>query len=82
MNGTDTYMAFYNATHDIVFWDTSGGGDDGGGIIWDNTVEYPVNEDCLQAVINEDIVEYFTFAGKPTDTLTQVSTGTGANFLI
>ena len=75
MNGSDSYMSLFNATHNIVFWDTTvTTGDDGDGIIWSNTVEYPVNEDCLRDIINEDIIEYFTTVGKPLDTINQVST--------
>ena len=81
MNSSDSYMSLFNATNDIVFWDTTGGGggdggDDGGdGIIWAENVVYPVNTDCLKQVTDQDVVDYFTQVGKSQAAIDGVAAG-------
>ena len=69
MNGSDSYMTLFNATHDVPLPTVEGP------IVWDNSSEYPVDINCLKDVYNEDIIEYFNAVGKPIETVNQVSAG-------
>ena len=54
---------------------SGGGGGSGGGqdIDWGELVTFPVNTDCLEEIYQEDIIDYFNFAGKDIGTINSVT---------